>query len=114
MDFEELGYHTALEKCDEERAREICACHLHAYADSLQPGLSSLGSGIQQAKTRGLALYAYLYDRPIPVSDAAMLAHSVGFRAFLLLAALAAIACLAGNATTFTASGCMASGSIPP
>src|SRR5713226_1377395 len=90
-----------LESGDENHARNICALHLHAYADEIQPELSKLHSEIQQGKNHGLALHCHLYDRPIPVSDATMLVHSKAVRILLTLTALAAIACFAGNTTTF-------------
>jgi hypothetical protein len=101
IDFEEFGFQTLLNSDDEDRARNICGLHLHAYADQLQPMISSLMSEIAQRKHHGLALHAHLYDRPIPVNDAAMLTHSLASRILLVLTALAAIACFAGNTTTF-------------
>jgi hypothetical protein len=72
--------------------RNICGLHLHAYADQLQPKISSLRSEIEQYKHHGLALHAHLHDRSIPVNDAAMLARSMHVRIMLILAVLAAIA----------------------
>jgi len=44
VDFEELGYQTMLACGEEERAITICGLHLHAYANQLQPELSTLHS----------------------------------------------------------------------
>jgi hypothetical protein len=101
IDFEEFGFQTMLHSDDEDRAKNICGLHLHAYADQLQPEISSLNSEIEHNKHHGLALHAQLYDRPIPVNDAAMLTHSLTSRTLLVLTVLAAIACFAGNTTTF-------------
>jgi hypothetical protein len=101
IDFEEFGFQTALNTDNEDRARNICALHLHAYEDQLWPKISSLKSEIEQYKHHGRALHARLYDRPIPVNDAAMLARSMHVRIMMMLAVLAAIACFAGNTTTF-------------
>jgi hypothetical protein len=101
VDFEEFGFQTMLDSENEDRARNICALHIHAYADSLQPELSRLNARIKQNKNHAAALHAWLYDRPIPVNDASMLSRSVQIRIARVLAALAAIACFAGNITTF-------------
>ncbi len=47
------------------------------------------------------ALHAELYDRPIPVNDAEMLAHSKRCLILGAFAGLAAVACMVGNMTTF-------------
>ena len=101
IDFEELGFQTMLETGDETRAKPICALKLHAYEESLRPELSKLSSEIQQAKNRAQALHCRLYDRPIPVNDAAMLVRSLGARVLLVLAVLAGFASLAGNTVLF-------------
>ncbi len=102
VDFEELGYQTMLQ-CgdDEERTKNICALHLHACADQLQPEIAGLQSEIEQNSNHATALHSHLYDRPLPVNDAAMLTHSLKARILFVLTALAAIACFAGNMTTF-------------
>jgi hypothetical protein len=99
--FEEFGFQTMLNSHDEDRARHICALHIYAYADGLQPELAGLNARIQQNRGHAAALQDCLYDRPIPVNDAAMLTRSTQVRITLTLAALAAIACFAGNTTTF-------------
>src|SRR5260370_30736283 len=85
----------------EERARNICVLRIHAFADQLQPELSSLQAEIEQNRNRGAALHSHLYDRPVPVNDAAMLTHSLKARILFILTVLAAVACFAGNTTTF-------------
>jgi hypothetical protein len=100
-DFEEFGYQTRLTCRDTASAIQICSLHLHAYDDALQPELSRLNSEVLANRHRAAALHAHLYDRPIPVSDAAMLTHSLGCRILLALTALASIACLVGNTITF-------------
>ncbi len=86
---------------DLETAIKICGQDIFAYADQLQPEASSLRSQTAQKKHHGAALHACLYDRPVPVNDAAMLTCSRTFRILLALTVLASIACLAGNTTTF-------------
>jgi hypothetical protein len=100
-DFEEFGYQTRLACRDTTSAIQICALHLHAYDNELQPELARANSQMLANQHRGAALHSHLYDRPIPVSDAAMLTHALGCRILLTLTALASIACLVGNNTTF-------------
>jgi hypothetical protein len=101
IDFAELGYETMLACGDETRAKHICALDLRAYADQLQPELAGLNAEITEKKHQGGALHAHLYDRPVPVNDAAMLSHSQRIRILLVLSLLTAMACLTGNTTTF-------------
>ncbi len=101
IDFEELGYMAMLEAGDESRAKQVCALELHAYEQALQPEIAETISKIQELKNRHAALHAQLYDRPIPVSDAAMLVYSLRARTLLVLAVLAGVASLAGNLTIF-------------
>src|SRR5579859_2260190 len=101
IDFEELGYQTMLECIEEERAWNICGCRIHEYAAQLQPKIATLQAEIEQSRNRGAALHSHLYDRPVPVNDAAMLTHSLKARILFVLTALATVACFAGNMTTF-------------
>jgi hypothetical protein len=100
-DFEEFGCDKMLESGDENVAKHACALELHAYEQALRPEIQKIGSEIQELKHKDTALHAELYDRPIPVSDAAMLVHSMGERVLLLLAILAGLASLAGNLVLF-------------
>jgi len=101
MDFEEFGFQTML-KCEAiEAAKIICGLKLHAYAESLQPELRTLDEEIQQNKQKSDALRSHLYDRPVPVEDAAMLTHRQKIGILLALAVLAGMACLVGNTATF-------------
>lgn len=86
---------------DEERAKTICGLLIHAAAAEQQPTLMRLHSEIDQNRKHGAALHAHLYDRPEPVSDATMLTHAKKVRRLRTMIALAALACLAGNTTTF-------------
>ncbi len=100
-DFEEFGYQTRLACRDTASAIQICGLHLHSFDDELQPEILRLNSEMLANRHRGADLHAHLYDRPIPVSDAAMLTHALGCRILLALTALASIAGLVGNTTTF-------------
>ena len=100
-DFEQIGFDTMLETGDENVAKQVCALELHAYEQALRPEIKETGSKIQELKHKDTALHAELYDRPIPVSAAAMLVHSVGERVLLVLAVLAGLASLAGNLVLF-------------
>jgi hypothetical protein len=100
-DFEQLGHDTMLEMGDENAAKRVCALELHAYEQALRPEIEKIRVEIQELKHRDMALHAELYDRPIPVSDAAMLVHSIGERVLLFLAVLAGLASLAGNLVLF-------------
>jgi hypothetical protein len=86
---------------DEERARKMCGLRIYACADELRPEIERMQSEIAENKNHGAALHAHLYDRPEPVNDAAILTHSRKAGRLRLLTALAAVACLAGNTTTF-------------
>jgi hypothetical protein len=100
-DFEEFGYEKMLESGDENLAKRVCALELHAYEQTLRPEIQKTGSEIQELEHKDTALHAELYDRPIPVSDAAMLVHSMGERVLLFLAVLAGLASIAGNLVLF-------------
>jgi hypothetical protein len=100
-DFEQLGFDTMLETGDENVAKQVCALELHACEQALRPEIEKIRVEIQELKHRDRALHAELYDRPIPVSDAAMLVHSMGERVLLILAILAGFASLAGNLVLF-------------
>jgi hypothetical protein len=101
VDFEKLGYETMLECGEETRAKRICALHLQSYADGLQPPLDLAKSEIDHAKYQSGSLHSHLYDRPAPVNDAAMLTHSCRAKILLAMSIFTAVACLAGNLTTF-------------
>jgi len=101
VDFEEFGYRTMLEGDDLERATKICGSHLQAYEHELKPELTRLNSEIVNNEHHASALHAELYDRPIPVNDAEMLAHSKRCLILGAFAGLAAVACIVGNMTTF-------------
>ncbi|MDE3073840.1 MAG: VWA domain-containing protein [Chloroflexota bacterium] len=101
VDFEDLGFRTMMESRDQEAAERICALQLHAYADELGPEISRLATDIQRTKGRSEALCAHLYDRAVPVSDAAMLARGIGGAALLLSLAVACAASVVGHVTTF-------------
>lgn len=100
-DFEEFGYQTRLACTDTECAIQICRLHLYAREEELQPEISRLNSDISTTRHRSTALHAHLYDRPIPVSDAAMLTHLLESRILLALTLLVSVACLVGNTATF-------------
>src|ERR1700688_2920908 len=101
IDFEEFGHRTMLECGEIDRAMRICGGHLQAYEYELKPELSRINFEIVKNEHRALALHNGLYDRPIPVNDATMLAQSKKCQIFAAFTALAFIACLAGNMTTF-------------
>ena len=101
VDFEEFGLETMRECEDLETAKHICGLELHAYAESLQPGLCTLDAEIHQNKQKGEALRSHLYDRPVPVEDAKMLTHRQKIRIVLTLVIFAGMACLVGNTATF-------------
>jgi hypothetical protein len=101
IDWEEFGFKTTLECNEEVDAIAICGHHLHAFEAQLQPELSSLNRTIRNNGNRGDALHQHLYDRPIPVNDAAMLTHQSRVRTAFVLAALAAGTCFASNFIMF-------------
>jgi hypothetical protein len=100
IDFEEFGFQTMVETRDQARTERICALHLHAYQDALQPELGDLRSGVSREENHALALHTQLYDRAIPVSDARMLSQSLRTRILLTLTGLACVASFAGNTVT--------------
>jgi len=101
IDFEELGYKTMVETGDEMVARDICGLQIHAVADELSPKLSRLSSAIRELKGRRQALWAHLYDRHEPVSDAAMLGLTIAAGILIVMIVVAAIASVCGHAMTF-------------
>ena len=101
FDYEEFGHRTMLECGDLEHAMKICGSHLQAYEHELKAELARLNSEILNNEQHTSALHAELYDRPIPVNDAEMLAHSKEGRILAAFAGLAAVACIVGNMTTF-------------
>ena len=101
IDFEELGYQTMLETRDDSRTKQICGFRLHEYETGLEPEIATGRSALEELKNRDLALQANLYDRPMPVNDAAMLVHSRRVRIYLWLAIAAGLASLSGNFVTF-------------
>lgn len=100
-DFEHLGYETALQSRDQAAAEQICGLHIHAFADELRPGISDLDSRIDTNEARTRALHSHLYDRPIPVSDAAMLARDHAVPVLVILCAIAGIASIVSHGMTF-------------
>jgi hypothetical protein len=101
IDFEDLGYRTMVETGDEMITKDICGLHIHAFADELSPELSRLSSVIQQTKGRRQALWSHLYDRHVPVSDAAMLGLAIAAGILAVMIFVAAIASVGGHAVTF-------------
>ncbi|MGI9102211.1 MAG: hypothetical protein ACR2IF_07175 [Terriglobales bacterium] len=101
IDFEEVGFRAMMQTQDESLARGSCQPRLIALGNSIKPAVLSLGSEIKEAKDRAAALWAQLYDRPIPVSDLAMLATRIFAAALECLLALALLASLCGQALTF-------------
>lgn len=101
FDFEEFGYRTMLETNDLDRAKEICALRIHEYERELQPEIDDSVRQREDLKHKDDALHSLLYNRPIPVNDAAMLVRSSGTVTVLVLAVFALIASLAGNITMF-------------
>lgn len=101
VDFESLGYDTMLQCRDQERATHICGLEIQSYALGLRPELMGVESRMEELRGRHTALHDHLYDRPVPVNDAAMLTHADRVRIVLALTVLAAIACFVGNLITF-------------
>ena len=101
IDFEALGYKTMVETGDEMITKEICGLHIHAFADELKPELSRLSSVIQQTKGRRQALWSHLYDRHVPVSDAAMLGLTIAAGILAVMIVVASVASVGGHAMTF-------------
>jgi hypothetical protein len=100
-DFEKLGYDTALQSRDQAAVEQICGLHIHAFADELQPEIFDLDSRIDTNLTRTNSLHSHLYDRPVPVSDAAMLARDHAVSLLVILAVIAGIASVISHSMTF-------------
>ena len=100
-DFEHLGYETALQSRDQAAAEQICGLHIHAFADELRPEISDLDSRIDTNQVRTRALHSHLYDRPLPVSDAAMLARDHAVPVLVILCAIAGVASIISHGMTF-------------
>ena len=52
IDFEHLGYETALQSRDQAAAEQICGLHIHAFADELRPEISDLDGRIDTNEGR--------------------------------------------------------------
>jgi hypothetical protein len=100
-DFEHLGYETALHSRDQAAAEQICGLHIHAFADELRPETYDLDSRIDTNLARTRALHSHLYDRPLPVSDAAMLARDHAVPVLVILCTIAGVASIISHGMTF-------------
>jgi hypothetical protein len=100
-DFEQLGYETSLQSRDQAAAEQICGLHIHAFGDELQPEISDIDSRIDTNLGRTRALHSHLYDRPLPVSDAAMLARDHAVPVLVILCAIAGVASIISHGMTF-------------
>lgn len=101
VDFEELGFKTMIETQNEQRTKEICGLHLSAYRDEIQPAISALGAEIEESTYQRHSLWTHLYDRPVPASDAWMLARGIGIGLLSILFLVAFVTSAAGHMTTF-------------
>ena len=100
-EFEELGKETMLTSYDIEQAVKTCTPTLRGYELAIRTKLEALRPELAEIRAQALALHSVLYDRPVPVSDAEMLAHSRKIRIVAFLAVLTAIACIVGNTAMF-------------
>lgn len=99
--FEQFGYETMCNCYDIEQAGRTCAPVFQAYEISLRPGLQRLRFRMSELNQQFGALHSNLYDRPNPLNDSRMLAHSRKIFIVAVFALLTGIACLVGNMTTF-------------
>lgn len=101
FDWEKHGYQTMLECERGDESIEICGLHLHAYSDELQPKLTRLHSDLAHNQHHACALRELLYERAVPVNDAAMLTHSLKAAIYIILAVAASAASVASNVMMF-------------
>jgi hypothetical protein len=101
LDWETHGHQTMLECERPDEAIEICGLHLHAYSDGLQPKLMRLHSDLDDNQHRARALHELLYERALPVNDAAMLTHSLKATIYVILTIAAFAAASASNLMMF-------------
>jgi hypothetical protein len=101
FDWERLGNETMLECERVDEAIEICGLRLHAFSDEIQPKLTRLHSDLDHDQHHARALRELLYERAVPVDDAAMLTHSVKATIYVLLAIAAFAASSASNLMMF-------------
>ena len=102
VDWEELGKRTMLESNTEAEAIEICGLHLLAYAEGFQEELSRLSAELEHERNHAQALHERLYNRAIPVNDAAMLTHSWKTAILLVISLGIAAAGFASNFFMFS------------
>src|SRR5579871_589467 len=105
IDWEEFGAETTLTANHEASAIDVCRYHLHAYEVQLQPTITRINFEREQIRAQRDALHEFLYDRPVPVEDAAMLTHSIKTWIVLGLLLFMAGVGLVGNFISFCAFG---------
>lgn len=101
LDWEMHGYQTMLECERADQAIEICGLRIHACSDELQPKLTRLHSDLDHNQHHACALREILYERAVPVNDAAMLTHSLKAAIYVMLAVAASAASVASNLMMF-------------
>ena len=101
IDFEQLGFQAMQETQDKQSAIDICACHVHALEDEIQPKALQIGSILETIRTRMESLISQLYHRPDPVSDTVMLGRRIAIWIASILILFTFLASAAGHATTF-------------
>lgn len=100
-DFEEIGHDIRRESPNDLEAEHRCALYLYAYKDSLAPGLTQIDNESDKLERQRESLRSYLYDRPDPVDDTAMLARRKKIRMLGIFAIFACLLSVAGNIVTF-------------
>jgi hypothetical protein len=101
IDFDNLGYETAMNTGDLVTAQNICGLHIQAFRDELQPEISGIDRETENDKAKHHALHSFLYGRRIPVRDAAMLARRCAVVVLVTLVAIVGAASVASHTLTF-------------
>jgi hypothetical protein len=99
-DFEELGRQAMMTTGSIDAAKPICACHIRELQEELKPEIRHLEAKIGRSRNEGSALHSILYERLIPVCDAAMIRHAKLDKVLLVIfIALAVVADTSATAT---------------
>jgi hypothetical protein len=90
---------------NEMSAWEICALYLQAFAHKLQPEIAQIAGRISEVRGHWQALWTHLYDRQVPVTDAALVSKAIEVMILSALVIVVTIASVATHSIMFSLTG---------